>query len=254
MADDKTIQAEERAVEPETTQTDSPTVKETQLESQTNQDEAISDGVSDDIPEDIEKQRKAFQEMRQEIKRLKEEKTVREKSESVFDQFKPQAQTPDVSQFADPITGNVDWNAYQQADSQRVRAEAQQAARDEVDEYRAREKHPELFNDPEVEKEIAAQWFFEKYQGQRTSITEIADRVAKRYSKAVTKAEKIGADKALDEVSEKEKAAMEATSQTSEPARQATASADLDSLREQSRFGDEDAIAARLKSIPWANK
>jgi hypothetical protein len=54
--------------------------------------------------------------------------------------------------------------------------------------------------------------------------------------------------------SEKEQASLTVSGQTSQPAQQAASAEQLEELGRKSRFGDDDAIAARMSKIPWANK
>lgn len=245
------VPAEQKVVE-ETTQvapptTEAPTVTEEQT---------ATEPESQDEPKGMtEEQRKAFQDQRLEIKRLKEETGTRKQSESAFAAFRPQSQVGavDVNRYADPTTGIVDWNTYNQAVTQQARVEAAQAAREEVDEYRARQTHPDLFENPRTEKLIAAQWLYEKMQGRNVSITEIANDFSKDFAKAVTKAEKTGAEKMLTQVSEKEQAAV-TPSQTSSQASQQLKADDLENLQRQSRGKgreSEEAVAKRFSQIPW---
>ncbi len=56
---------------------------------------------------------------------------------------------------------------------------------------------------------------------------------------------------------QKEQAALQASAQNSAPAKRASSQEELDSLRTATRFGGssaDEAIAARMRSIPWANK
>jgi hypothetical protein len=263
--------AEESVVESDTTQVDSPTTEEPTTEVQTEVKESSDQGSvieeSADVPENVEEQRRAFQEQRQEIKRLKSEIQNRAKGESAFNAFRQQ--TPPVSQvnavniqdFQDPITGETNWQAYNQQQNnvlnqirQSATYEAQQAVREQLDEQNARTKHPELFDDPEVEQEIADRWIAAKIRGENPSVTDIADRVSKRFGKTISKAEKIGAEKILNEVSEKEQASLTVSSQTSQPSRQAVTAEQLKEMSVRTRLGDDDAIAARMSKIPWANK
>ena len=72
--------------------------------------------------------------------------------------------------------------------------------------------------------------------------------------KGVSAAEKRGAEKILQEVGEKEQAGLSASGQISQGMAQQLSDADQEVLEEQTRMGDEDAIVARLRNIPWANK
>lgn len=270
MKDDKQ-QAVENEVETDTTQTDSPPVEEPTTEVETEVKESDDQGSvaeeSDDMPETTEEQRRAFQEQRQEIKRLKSEMENRNKGESAFKAFKPQtppvgqANTVNIMDYQDPITGETNWQAYNQQVNnalaqaqQNATYQAQQIVKEEMDEQQARTKFPEIMSDKESEQEVADLWVAAKLRGENPSITDIAERLSKRNSKTVSKAEKIGAEKILNEVSEKEKASLNVPSQTSAPAKQAASAEELAELSRRSRFGDDDAIAARMSKIPWANK
>jgi hypothetical protein len=264
-------QAEQKVVETETTQTPSPEVEKPITGAETGVKESDDQGsvtkksdVSDVMTEE---QRRAFQEMRLENKWLKEVMESRTDEGSAFDVFKTQAPPVaapgpiDVRNFTDTVTGDTNWQAYNQAVQQReqrllsqARFEAQQTVREEIDEQRARSKYPELFADKNTEKLIAAQWFFEKAQGNNASITQIAEGFARNFKQAVSKAEKIGEERALDEVTEKEKAGLSAQSQTQAEARSEASAEEEAHLSYQTRRGNDDAIASRISKIPWANK
>ncbi len=271
MTDQNSVVAAEKVVETETTQTNSPQVKEEtttpQTTSETSGDQGVAVENTDEFPTDVEEQRRAFQEQRQEIKRLKEEKEARTKGESAFNAFR--AQTPPVSQispvniedYTDPITGQVNTAAYNFAvnnaiaqGNQMASFQAKQTAQELIDENNARSKYPEVMNNAESEREVADLWLAAKLRGENPSVSDIAARIAKRDGKTISKAEKIGAEKILNEVSEKEQAGLNAEGQTSALGRQATSQEELNNLRVQTRFGKADAIAARVSKIPWANK
>lgn len=262
---------EEKAVETDITQDSSP-----QSESPITGDETIQgeDVVQTPVVEEAddtkgmtEEQRRAFQEQRLEIKRLKEERETQPDEESAFDAFR--APTPpvssgpvDVQQFTDPITGETNWQGFNQAQQQReqqilqqARAEANQTVEERLDEERARAKFPDLFSNPATEKAIAAQWFMDsKFAGKPVSITQVASEFARNFKQAVSKAEKIGAERVLNEVSEKEQAGLNAQSQSSQGQAQATSQEEAERLSVGTRRGNDDAITARLSKIPWANK
>lgn len=262
---------EQSAVETETTQVSSPATEVPTTGVQTTQEESVDQGSAvegeSNLPGMTEEQRRAFQEQRLEIKRLREEVASRKQSESAFAPFR--TVTPPVSQqsdirlenFIDPNTGLTDYTAYNHAVNQQIaRAEqtarytAQQTTQELIDENNARNKYPDLFNDPETEREIADRWLAAKMRGENPSIADIAGRVANRFQRAVSKAEKVGAEKALTEVTEKEKAGLSASGQTSEPGRQQLSAEEAENLSYQTRKGNYDAVASRLSKIPWANK
>lgn len=255
---------EEQGVEIETTQTSSPQVESPITGDETVQGETVQPSVveeSDVSSSMTEEQRRAFQEQRLENKRLKEELEAKPKGPSAFETFRatpPVSQPVEIQNFTDPITGETNWQALNQAQQQREQAIIQQAtaaARNEfqenLDEQNARTKYPELMNDPVTEKQIASRWLYEKVNGNNVSISDIASEFARNFKQAVSKAEKIGAERVLNEVSEKEKV-VTAQSQTSQGS--STSQDDAQKLSVGTRMGNDDAITARISKIPWANK
>jgi hypothetical protein len=257
------VKAEEKVVE-ETTQDSSPESEAPATQEQTDLEESQ---VSDELPEDSEEQRRAFQSMRQELKRLKEEKGARAKSESAFDVFRPKTEPQPqvgpirVEDYQDPYSGEVDWNRYNGAvnnaiaqTQQTARSEAQRTTEELIDENTARSKYPEVFEDSDLEEEAAARWLFDRMNGKNTPLTKIAKNISDKVSKAVTKAEKIGAEKILEEVTPKEQAALAAAGETSAGSRQTLSDDEFEKLQRQSRGKgrlSEEAIATRLKGVPW---
>ena len=272
MTDQNSVVAEEKAVETETTQTNSPQVEAPTTGEQTTKEVSVDQSTStestDDNPTGSEnwaaEQRRAFQEQRQEIKRLKEQVEAKD-DKNAFEVFRPQtapvSQPVKVEAYTDPLTGETNWNAYQAAQANReqqlinqARFEAQQTTQELLDENQARLGHPEEFKDKNFEQRVADRWIAAKLRGENPSISKIADDEARLYSKAVSKAEKIGAEKAFTEISEKEKAGLSVSGQTSEPARQVASQEETANLSYKTRRGDDDAIASRISKIPWANK
>ncbi len=251
-------QNKEAVVEKEaetTAQTSSPQVEVPTTEEQTAQvevDQPQQEQVSD--VESVEtKDPREFQ-----IKRLAEEnkRLKAERQGSAFDAFRPQGQTGqvDIRNYTDQYTGEVNYPAYNAAVNTQIQTVATQTTQELLDEQNARSKHPDLFEDPDTEQEIADLWVAAKLRGENTSVAAIAERVAKRNSKDVSKAEKRGAEKILQEVSVKEQAGLSASGQTSQGMQQQMSDEDQQVLSERTRVGDEDAIVARLSRIPWANK
>lgn len=250
--------AVESAVET-TTQTSSPqvevpTTEEQTVETTVDQPEVkqVSD-VETDKPTDP----REFQ-----IKRLADEnrRLKSERQGSAFDAFRPQAQTNnsvDVNNYTDEY-GQVNWNAFNAAVNTQVQqvasAQATQAVQEQLDEQNARTKYSDLFEDPDTEQEIADRWVAAKLRGENVLITDIAKKIHDRNSKDVSKAEKRGAEKMLQEVSEKEQAGLSASGQTSQGMQQQIDDEDQNVLEQQTRVGDIDATVARLQKIPWANR
>lgn len=259
---EETNQAVAENVEETTSQASSPQAKEPEVQETTQETESgetktqefEEDSSGSDLPEMTNEQREAFQRMRQENKRLKEEVEARKKHESAFATFRSQgSQNSQITfeQFADPNTGQVDWNGYNLAVQRQASAVAQQQVEEKLDEYEARQKYPELFNDPEIEEELASMWFFGKYKGENVSIKEIAERYARRHNKAVAKAQKKGAEEALTELSAKEKASLEARGQNASQAVAQQRAEDAQALRERVRYGDANALTNLMSNVPW---
>ena len=249
--------AVESEVEP-TTQTESPQVEVPSTEEQTAQLEADQPKGEQvpDVQTDEPKDPREYQNRRlaEENRRLKAERV------SAFDALRPQSQVQgqvDVRTYTDEF-GNTNWNAYNAAlvsNAQQVATtQAQQTVQEMLDEQNARTKHPQLFEDPDMEQEIADLWIAAKFRGENATISDIAAKVARRNGKDVSKAEKKAVEKVLQEVSFKEQAGLSASGQTSQGSRQVQSDEDHEQLSQATRTGSEDAIVARLKNIPWANK
>ena len=269
--DNKTMAVTNNAVESDTTQGTSPVAEAPATQEQTIENQAPIESDSREVSnvpvqgDEVDPKDYQVQRLAEENRRLKEEKKQRLANESAFNAFR--MPTPPVGQpvslrvedFTDSLTGETNWTAYNQASQaregqliQQAKWEAQQTTQELLDENNARSSYPELFNDPEAEQEIADRWFAAKMRGEQVSISDIAGRVSTRYQKAVSKAEKIGAERILTEVSPKEEAALQVAGQNSNA--RAESQDQLDTLRSQTRIGNSDAIAARMKAIPWANK
>jgi len=83
-------------------------------------------------------------------------------------------------------------------------------------------------------------------KGDKTTFKEAADRIVGLSRKEVKQAEKAGADKALEQLTPKEQAALEATGRSDKR----LPSTDLADLQERTRHGDIDAIHERIKNLP----
>lgn len=241
-----------------TVQTESPQVEAPTTEEQTVTEEAVQptqEQVSD-VESDEPKDPREYQNRRlaEENRRLKAERQG-----SAFDAFRPQTQPTqvDIARYTNEY-GEVNYAAYNNAVNNHIQQvasqQATQAVQEQLDENNARTKYPELFEDPDIEQEIADRWIGAKLRGQELSVTAIAEKVNAKYSKNVSKAEKRGAEKILQEVSVKEQAGLSASGQTSQGSRQAQSDEENEILSERTRVGDDDAIVARMKAIPWANK
>lgn len=267
MADDKSAAVAEKEEET-TSQDSSPQSKEAITEPETRQEGVAPQETPDEVSDEIsdvdsgegyseptgmtEEQRKAFQEQRLEIKKLKEEKEKRAKGENAFNAFRPQSQSgvPDINSFVDTETGNVDWAGYNRAVINQATAVAQQTVNEQLDENNARQKFPEVFADPDLEEAVAGQWFANKFKGKDVSISDLAERFSRKLSKATTKAEKEGAKKALTELTPKEQASLTVQSQSDGAKTQATVEEE-ETLKYQTRYGNDDALAKLMGKVAW---
>jgi hypothetical protein len=255
----------EESVEETTSQDSSPQSKEVITEPQNTQETQVGpEQITEEVLEDAgvektmsEEQRKAFQEMRLENKKYKEELDKRQKGESAFDIFRPKVSNVgvDLNSYVDPVSGNVNWPAYNQAVTQQATAHAQHAVKEQLDEDRARSIYPDVFANPKLENAIAGEWFAQKLQGKDVSVSEIAagyaDLVKQSVAKAEKQAEKRGAEQALNELTVKEAASLGVKGTTSAPARQATSAEEEARLSEKARFGDDDALAKLVGNVGW---
>lgn len=270
MADNKKSAAVEEKEEETTSQDSSPQSKEEITEPQTEQAEIESQKKPDEVSEEpsdadpnvepkeepegmTEEQRKAFQQQRLEIKKLKEEQEARKKGESAFDSFRPKPQqlgVPDINNFVNADTGAVDWSGYNQAVINQAQSVATQTVQDQIDENNARQKFPDVFADPDLEEAVAGQWFANKLQGKDTSISDLAEKFSKKLTKATTKAQKEGAKKALTELTPKEQASLSVQGQSTGAQTQANVEEE-ETLRQKARHGDEDALTQLMKGVSW---
>lgn len=265
LNDQKTV-VEKKVEEGQTSQDSSPQSQTATTKPQTTQDEVapqetpveVSDETSDaetgGEPNGMsDEARRAFQEQRLEIKRLKEEMEARKKGESAFDAFRPKTQpsTPDINSFVNSDTGEVNWTGYNQAVMSQAQAVASQTVQEQLDEAKAREKFPDVFADNDLEEAIAGQWLANKLQGKSTSVYELAEKFSKKLTSATTRAEKEGAKKALTELTPKEQASLSVQGQSSSSANTQASVEDEEILRVRARRGDENAVAQLMKGVAW---
>ncbi len=247
----------ENEEEKKTSQDSSPQSEETTIESQTPQEEVKSPEQPAEVQDEssgvemTEEQRKAFQDMRLENKRLKEEMEARGKAESAFDHFRPQSTGPvNINNFVNE-TGEVDWNRYNQAVTSQAQTVAAQTVQETLDEQRARDKYPEVFADPDLEEAIAGQWFASKMKGANVTVESLAQKFSKKLGNAVTKAEKEGAKKALTELTPKEQASLSAQGQSSSGMKNQLSQDEESFLEQKTREGDEEARAKLFSKVSW---
>ena len=83
-------------------------------------------------------------------------------------------------------------------------------------------------------------------RGKKITFKEAADKIAGLSKKELKKAEKAGADKALEQLTPKEQASLEAAGRSDKR----LPSTDLAELQARTRRGDIDAIHERIKNLP----
>lgn len=215
------------------------------------------------LPEDVsERTRKNFDQMRDQ---LRQERERREYLEGVFNsinQPKQEAQAP----IYDPETGLLNEKVLTdvqrrttEAESRAVRAEAAiQGYLRQQEETEAFTAHPELKPDSKqfnktlhnLTRSILTDSMLnpQEYNGKQLSFKEAAD-FAKNVSKPVLdQARQDGAKNALEQLTPKEQAALEATGT---PTRRSEVNSSLPDLQRGTRKGDVNSVIERLKGVPW---
>lgn len=211
----------------------------------TEEPEFPTEGTSQEEAPEEDKSKEAFIRYRQENKQLRDElNALRGQQVSAFDSLKSK---PEVN------NDGVNWGQYGVYDPNQVavqvRAEAEQATQDKLDEFTARQQVPEMA-DPEFEELVASSWFRKRYAGESPSITNEAKRLQTWWNRASKKQQEIAVQKAVEQVSEKEEASLTSIGTNSNAAQQALSRENLEDLKLRSRKGDESAIFARLREIP----
>jgi len=207
-------------------------------------------------------QGKKFAEMRHEIKKLKEQVGERESRRSAFDQLKPSPtandiayaqQRLDIQRFVDPNTGEFQADAYNRAVEQKLDENraisaktAERAAHQTFDELKAKEKYPQLdvtspSYDGDFDEAVASRYYFQLAQGKTPSILSLAQQEARWRGQEDKKLQ----DKAKQHEGVKDQASVSPDTRS----RVGGDASELERLRRQSREGDFDAIAERVKRI-----
>lgn len=195
---------------------------------------------------------------------LREERQRREAAESAFKSLQPKKEVS-MPALYDPNTGylneqaltDVQKRAYE-AEQRAIRAEESiQGYHAETERREAYAVYPDadpnntkMFN-PELKKKAAAVILHsmvnpQEYNGKMLSLKEAYDYVKGTDNTAVDKARKEGAQEAIEQLSPKEQAALEATGTSM---RRNDIADTLVSLRSQTRKGNQDAIVRRLQGL-----
>ncbi len=218
-----------------------------------------------ELPEGVsERTRREFDKLRTQ---LREERANRMKNQSVFEQLRPSQQplTQDqINSYVDP-QGNVDINGLNKAiySAQTRAANAEQTVQRWIEDQQTQEAHrahPELNPnntkfDQVLHNKTRALLMDSMlnptdYSGRPLTYKQAADLAKGITAQALTEAEKMGAQKAVESLTPKEQASLEATGRSD----RRTQVGDMDSLRQRTRKGDMGAIMERLKGIPTAGR
>jgi hypothetical protein len=216
------------------------------------------------LPEDA-KQRttEAFDKLKKDLATERERRVRLEQTLQVPQQQQTQQQPESDSpypEYYNPETGEVDvvkLNQREQQFQQQIQqleqrtntiAKAEQV-KQEQETYSAYpelnpsgEKFDQAFHDA-VSGALTAAYL----RGETPTFKSVADNVAEFAGKQAKKAEKAGATKALEELSPKEQAAMEATGRSD---RRTETQQPLEDLQKKTREGNLDAIIERMKNVP----
>lgn len=252
-----------RAEDVETQNPQEPVPSSDQISQEEEVVEAVdpSDVSDDDIalPEGVsERTALQFEKLR---RQLAEEKA---KNQSPFDSVRPSYQPSSPSQLYDE-NGYINANALENlqkmalaAEQRAARTEQELQKRDEEEQTReALAAYPEL--DPKAGKKHDKTLYNltsalildsmvnpQKYGNKTLRYKEAADYVKGQSKTELGKAEEAGAAKAIEQLTPKEQAALEATGRSD----RRTTSMDHVELQERTRMNDYSAIMERLKNVP----
>lgn len=262
----KEPQAEQAPVEEKQ---ESPTPSEEQKAPQVTEETPVPEKVEEapkepELPENVkERTSERFNEL---TAKLREERQRRLYLENIYQQIQQQPQTPvqQAPQLYDPNTGLLNEQALGELQRQvyDARNRAERAERQwqnwqlDQEERETYSVHPDLdptttkFNKTFHKQTRAilydAMTHPEDYGGRQLSFKEAADLAKAINPKIVEKAKEEGAKQAMENLTTKEQASLEATGN---PSRRTEVATDLDTLKRRSRKGDLSAIVERLKKI-----
>ena len=223
----------------------------------------VTEGETEQLPDDKSEQGRAFAEMRRRIKDLEsevEEKKARQSSFDSLKQFAPQPQyvQVDPNRFYDG-EGRFNQIAYdtavQQANIHNQTVSRQQAADTvdyKLDEWKARQKHPGLNTNRKFERVVASEYQARLLEtiNDPTKPTPSIERIADDYAPYFSTDQKNIVKKVTEQVktqlTEKEQASLSATGR-SQPA--GMSDAEYLNLRKQTRLGNKDVLAERLRRL-----
>jgi hypothetical protein len=252
-------------------------VTETQPEPMPSSDQQTSDTVEptsdgESTPDverpELELPRDAKERTQEQFEKLKtqlaDERARRMRLERAFS-YTPQPQAQVTPDWFDPDTQSVDVNKLQQRETnlqQKISTLENQLSgitrkEEQIQEQETYAVYPELDPsksgtfDERFHKQLISYMATEYAEGHNITMKQAADDIVALAEKRAKKAEKIGAQKALESLVPKEQAALEATGRSD----RRNPGEDLETLRAQTRMGGKsgmDAIMKRLARIPSA--
>jgi len=231
--DDESTEVVETA-EASTAEVESPTTTETETPAESDsiqeQVEVEAEGAEATTqqpePEMTKEQAKAFQEQRLKIKKLEER---------LAQTSNPQ---PSLKQAVEPSPTSE-----------------RNVTPEDIEVMKATLRYPEIdpesskFN-PAIERRVAEKWLFAKKTGLAMTVEQAAKEVMSEFDKAVNKAVKSTTEQTAKEV--KESVTLKEQSSAIAPTKSSgerTTKADMDTLRQRTREGSNDAFMERLKRI-----
>lgn len=228
----------------------------------TNSEESSPTEAREGLPENVsERTRKEFERLREQLRLERQQRLY---TQGVFNAVPPAQPSAPVPLY-DPETGLLNEQAFDDV-QQRARAAEERAARAEqaisnlYEDQQKRETfsvHPEL--DPSSKSfnkdlHVATRRILmdsmvnpDDYGGKQLSFKEAADLAKGLPKTVVEQVKKEAVSEALEQLTPKEQASLEATGS---PDRRSEVETPLPNLRERSRKGDLDAIVERLKKVP----
>lgn len=227
------------------------------------QDSAKKQIPEDELPEGTKaRTRKEFDKLKDQFR---EERTRRIKAEKAFTSMKPAE--PVVDQYVDPTTGVVDVAGLNKSisDTKQRAVRAEKTVQSYIQEQQSQEAfkaYPELDSDNDNFDEdlhrrtrafLTASMVYPQDYGDRTlTYKEAADMAKAGTTKAVEKAQEEGGKKAIEKLTPKEQASLEATGRSDR-----RKGGNQEDLSKRTRTGGQAGVEAameRLKSIPLGDR
>lgn len=208
------------------------------------------------LPEDAkERTTQQFEKLKRE---LAAERAERSRLQRAFTKAQPQQPTSTLPEWYDPKTGEVDVQKLNQREQLLQREIATMKSQlsgvtrvsEKKQEEEAYASYPELDPnrkefDEDFQKQVISHMATEFAEGKAPTIKDAADNIMRIAEKVAKKAEKVGAKKALESLSPKEQAALEATGRSDKR----LPSQDLGAIRAQTRAGGRSGVEAAMQRL-----